>query len=113
MLLIPLAQVPNQALSFNADNALWSIHIYQGDSFMCADIFRNSVSLQRCVRAFGGIELLQYNYMTAPNYGNFMFDEDADWTNFGGSCKLYYLSQAELKEFNDAIRLKGLKGVSA
>ena len=103
MLLIPLAQVPNQAVSFTADDALWTIHVYQSAKFVCADIAINGEFKINAVRCFGGIQLLQYNYMTAPDLGNFLFDEDADWTNFGGSCTLYYLSQAELAEFNAAV----------
>lgn len=106
MLLVPLAQVPNQALSFNADGALWSVHVYQGANFMCADLFINNKSIQRCVRCFGGIKLLQYDYMTAPNLGNFIFDEDADWTNFGGSCKMYYISRTEIDQFDAALKAR-------
>lgn len=104
MLLIPLAQVPNQTLSFNADNVLWTIHVYQGGHFINADIAINGTLVFNGVRAFGGIELLQYGYMTAPNLGNFVFDEDADWTNFGASCHLYYLNQAEMAQFDAAMR---------
>ncbi len=99
MLLVPLTQVPNQALSFNADGALWSIHVFQAGKFVCADIAINGILVFNGVRCFGGTKLLQYAYMTSPDLGNFLFDEDADWTNFGGSCHLYYVSKAELAEF--------------
>lgn len=103
MLLIPLAQVPNQAVSFNADDSLWTVHVYQGGHFMNADVSINGVFVFNGVRCFGGTKLLQYSYMSAPNLGNFIFDEDADWTNFAGSCNLYYVSQAELAEFEAAM----------
>jgi len=104
MFLIPLAQVPNQALSFNADNSLWTIHVYQSAKFVCADIQIDGEPIFTGVRCFGGTKLLQYGYMTAPDLGNFVFDEDADWTNFGASCNLYYLSKAELAQFEAAMR---------
>ncbi len=100
MLAIPLASVPNQAISFNADNALWTLHIYQGGKFVCADVRINGENVIDGFRCFGGIPVLQYDYMTAPDFGNFVFDEDPDWTNFGGSCNLYYLSKDEMAQFN-------------
>jgi hypothetical protein len=104
MLLIPLVQVPNQTLSFNADNVLWTVHVYQSAKFVCADILINGVAVFNGVRCFAGVRLLQYGYMTAPNLGNFLFDEDADWTNFGASCHLFYLNQPELAQFDAASR---------
>lgn len=95
MLAIPLSQVPNQAISFNADDAIWTIHVYQTINFMCADIVRNGEKLIDGVRCFGGIPLMPYTYMYSPTFGNFIFDSDGDWTNFGGSCNLYYLPKPE------------------
>jgi len=42
--------------------------------------------------------------MYQPNFGNFMFDSDADWTEFSASCNLYYLEQDEIAEFTDALQ---------
>ena len=95
MLSVPLGTVPNQAISFNADGAYWQIHVYQSKLHMCADISANGVSVASGVRCFVGIPLQQYPYMYLPNYGNFIFDSDPDWTNFGVSCNLYYLSLSE------------------
>lgn len=114
MLAIPLSQVANQSISFNADGVLWTIKVYQAITHMCADISRSilpsdpagttgPVSLINGIRCFGGIPLLQYEYQYAPNLGNFVFDSDADWTNFGASCQLYYLEQNEIQEFLDAL----------
>jgi hypothetical protein len=103
MLAIPLSQVPNQSVSFNADGVLWTIHVYQTINFMCADISKNGVKILDGIRCFGGIPLMQYSYMFAPNLGNFAFDSDADWTEFGASCNLYYLEQDELAIFVAAL----------
>lgn len=103
MLLIPLAQVPNQAISFTGDGVLWTLHVYQGGNFMCADVLKSGVPVVNGVRCFGGIALLQYDYMSAPDLGNLLFDTDADWTNFGASCSLYYLSQSEMAVFDAAM----------
>ncbi len=104
MLAIPLATVPNQAISFNADNVLWTLHIYQGGKFVVIDVMVNGVRLMDGFRCFGGIAVLQYDYMTVPDLGNFVFDEDPDWTNFGGSCNLYYLTKDEMAVFDSKMR---------
>lgn len=103
MLAIPLAQVANQSVSFNADGVLWTIKVYQAINHMCADISKNGVKVIDGVRCFAGIQLLPYEYMYAPNLGNFVFDSDADWTLFGASCQLYYLSQEEIPVFLSAL----------
>ncbi len=104
MLAIPITQVPNQQISFNADGALWTVHIYQAVNHMCADILLNNVPVINGVRCFGGIALMPYPYMYEPAYGNFMFDTDADWTEFGASCNLYYLEQSEIPLFTAALQ---------
>jgi hypothetical protein len=103
MLAIPLAQVPNQQISFNADGVLWTVKVYQAINHMCADISKNEVPVASGVRCFGGVALLQYPYMYAPSLGNFIFDSDADWTNFGATCQLYYLEQSEISTFLNAL----------
>jgi len=95
---IPLAQVPNQAISFNASGAYWQVRIYQSVRFMCMDVAKNGVTIATGVRCFGGTKILQYPYMYSPAFGNFVFDSDADWTNFGLSCNLYHLDQIELQQ---------------
>lgn len=115
MLAIPLEQVPNQQISFNADGVLWTIHVYQAVNHMCADVSRsvlptdpagsaNPFPLINGIRCFGGVGLLPYPYMYQPNFGNFMFDSDADWTEFSASCNLYYLEQDEIAEFTAALQ---------
>jgi hypothetical protein len=103
MLAIPLVSTPNQQISFNADGVLWTIHVYQAVTHMCADILQNNVPIINGVRCFGGVALMPYPYMYEPDLGNFMFDSDADWTNFGSSCNLYYLEQDEISEFVAAL----------
>lgn len=103
MLQVPLSSVPNQAVSFNVDGAYFRIHIYQTITHMCADIMINGATVESGVRCFVGIPLLQYPYMYEPNFGNFIFDSDVDWTNFGTSCNLYYLQKDELEQFEGMV----------
>ncbi len=106
---IPLTALPNQTISFNVDGSYWQLHIYQCVNFMCADVTRDGVAVISGVRCFAGMPLLQYPYMYLPTFGNFIFDSDVDWTNFGISCNLYYLKQSELQQFEELM----LNGVSA
>jgi len=96
---VPLTQIPSQAISFNQDGAYWQIRVYQSVDFMCADITRNGSPVITGVRCFGGVPLMPYDYMWLPSFGNFMFDTDGDYTNFGGSCNLYYMSQDEISQY--------------
>jgi hypothetical protein len=107
MYIVPLVAVPNQRISFNIDSAFWQLHIYQSISFMCIDIVQNGVPVVTGNRCFGGVPLMPYEYMFDPNYGNFVFDSDGDWTNFGtdGSCNLYYLQVNEFDEFMETIKV--------
>lgn len=103
MYAVPITSVPNQNIAFNIDGGYWQVHIYQSIDFMCADISLNGAPVINGVRCFGGIALMPYEYMYQPNYGNFVFDSDADWTNFGASCNLYYLESAEYAAFQEAM----------
>jgi hypothetical protein len=111
VLAVPLKPVPNQTVSFNADGAFWQVHIYQSISFMCADVSVNGNQIVTGVRCFGGIPLLPYGYMTAPGFGNFIFDSDADWTGFGSTSNLFYLEQSEFEQF-ELMMLLGVTGNS-
>lgn len=99
MFQVPLSPLPNQTIAFNVDGAYWQIHVYQAISQVYADISRNGTILISGVRCFNGIGLLPYKHLYLPNFGNFIFDSDVDWTNFGSSCSLYYLTNTEYATF--------------
>lgn len=96
---VPLRAVANQTIAFNADGAYWQLHIYQAVDSMCADITLNGTMIMSGVRCLSGTGLMPYSYMYEPNYGNFVFDSDGDWTEFGANCNLYYLSNSEYSQF--------------
>lgn len=103
MFQIPLSALPNQSISFNVDGAYWQLKLYQAVNSMCADISRDGNPIANGVRCYGGIPLMQYSYMSAPAFGNFVFDADADWTNFGTECNLYYLAMSEMDQLSALI----------
>lgn len=96
---IPLAALPNQAISFNVDGSYWNLHIYQGINFMHADIARDGVNVINGIRCFVGQPLMPYQYMYKPQFGNFIFDANVDWTDFAAGCNLFYLNNDELQQF--------------
>lgn len=96
---IPLRSVPNQQISFNLDGAYWQLAIHQSINFMIADITRNGAPVVTGQRCFGGSPLMPYAYMYMPQYGNFVFDSDGDWTAFGAACNLYYLTSSEFADY--------------
>lgn len=63
------------------------------------DISRNGELLISGVRCVGGVGLLPYEHLYLPNFGNFVFDSDADYTNFNNTCQLYYLPLEEYQEY--------------
>lgn len=97
---IPLISVPNQRLEFNVDGAYWQIHIYTALTVMVADVSRNGINIVSGQRCFAGIKLLPYAYMSAPNFGNFIFNGTVDWEQFGVNVDLYYLSASEMLEYD-------------
>jgi len=98
---IPLQDLPNQSIAFNVDGASWQIRIYQSINFMCADLKLDGEAVITGVRCFGGIPLMPYDYMRLPNFGNFYFDSDPDWTEFGpNGTQLYYLEQDEIDQLD-------------
>lgn len=99
MYAIPLSAVPNQSIAFNVDGAYWQLHIYQAVERMYADVTLNGNVIIRGVRCFGGMPLMPYEHLHMPRFGNFIFDTDADWTEFGLSCFLYYLPLPEYEEY--------------
>ena len=95
---VPLTALPKQSIAFNVDGAYWQLTVFQAAVHVCVDISRDGSPVIQGLLCFGGIPLLPYKHMHLPNFGNFVFDADVDWTEFGTSCNLYYLT---LQEFTD------------
>lgn len=73
---------------------------------MCADVTRNGQPIISGVRCFVGQPLMPYPYMYEPNFGNFVFDANPDYTNFGVSCNLFYMSSSEFAQFKELMSLQ-------
>lgn len=95
MMKVPLAIVPNQSLSFPADRNFWEIHVYQAVDTMYMDINIDGKQILSATRCVGGNLLIPYDYLWNPSYGNLVFDAEPDWEEFGITCNLIYLNNAE------------------
>lgn len=104
MLQVPITNIPNQSLSFSADNNLYDIRIHAtgdndepGTEVMTFDISINGVVIITGIRAVAGFPIIPSVYL---QNGNFIVltenDDYPDWNQFGISQQLIYTSEAEL-----------------
>ena len=103
MFKVPLVNLPNQSIALNVDGAYWQLHISQATSYMYAAVTRDGIELIRGVRCLGGFGLMPYRHMYEPNFGNFVFDGDADWTRFNIDINLFYMTNSEWSEYQSLI----------
>lgn len=96
MFLIPLEQSPNQQFTAVLDGYRYAVRLTTCAGITCADIERDDVVVISGVRCVGGF-VIPYPYLEA---GNFWFETDdgeyPDYTLFGDTQFLYYLTQAEV-----------------
>lgn len=102
MQIVPLQSLANQQLAFIVDNNQWDITLKATNGVMSATILLNSVLLIENLRCVAGTYLLPAEYLES---GNFVFTtlngQLPDYTQFGTSQQLFYLTQAEM----DAMRV--------
>lgn len=97
MIEITLSAVPNQSFSIRLDDHLYDIRLRAAKNIMAVDIVRDGVLIETGTRAEAGFPLIPYRYQES---GNFIIstenDEYPDYTKFGISQTLIYVSEAEL-----------------
>lgn len=101
---IPLNATANQSLSFSVDGKFWEIHIFQAIDHMYVDINIDGETMVRGSRCVGGEFLLPYDHLWKESSGNLVFDEEPDWELFEDSCNLYYMTNAEARQFKEATK---------
>lgn len=98
MIKIPLSSTPNQSFSARLDNSLYDFTIRTVNDTACIDVLRDNEPIITAMRLTPGTPVLPYKYQQT---GNFMFttlnDELPDYTKFGVSQNLFYLTIAELE----------------
>ena len=94
---LPLTATPNQSFSARLDNSVYDIAIKSINGTACIDVSRDSVAIVKGMRLTPGVPVLPYEYLEV---GNFLLttlnDELPDYTKFGVSQMLYYITVDEL-----------------
>jgi len=97
MITIDLAAIPNQTLGIRLGDDLYAITVKAARGIMCADIIRNDIPIVTGSRIVSGAPLIPYRYLESGNFVIFTEnDEYPDYTKFGDSQMLEYLSAEEL-----------------
>lgn len=97
MLEIPLSAIPNQSLSIRLDNFQYNLRIYFLGTVMAMDITRDGNVILTGQRLVPSYLVIPYEYLEAGNFAFVTDDDDyPDYTKFGITQFLYYLSESEL-----------------
>lgn len=102
---IDLQPLPNQQFTLTINNINMNIDLKTaGDNDNQIMLFALQVNGEYVcpyVPVFANQGVLPYKYMVSEAGGNFFFETDADeypnWSNFGSSCYLYFITQDELE----------------
>lgn len=94
---INLAAIPNQSFSVQADDDFYDILIKETNGVMCSSITRNGTVIQQSARVVAGYPLIPYAYQETGNFVIVTEEEELpDYTQFGITQTLIYLSAAEI-----------------
>ena len=102
--LIQLEQIPNQAFNITLGENNYDLRVYSIDGAMAYDVAINGVTLVQGFRFAVSVLMLPYPYQEIN--GNLILsvlpDELPDYTRFGDSQFLYYLTAEETAEYRIA-----------
>jgi len=97
MQIIPLAALPNQKLTAILDGNRWDISVKLVRGNIAVSLTKNSAVVIQNVRVVGGARILQSRYQEDGNFAILASNESVlDYTQFGVTQYLVYISQAEL-----------------
>lgn len=103
MIDINLNAIPNQSLSIQIDNDLYQITVKSTNGVMSCTIVRNDVTLVSNIRVVAGTPILAYKYLESGNFVLLTQNGDyPDYTKFGSSQALVFVSQSEIDELRNA-----------
>lgn len=98
MLQIPIAAIPNQTFSIQLDQLEYDIGLFVAEGIMAVDLVRADQVILTGQRVTPGSLVIPYKYLES---GNFLIstlnDDYPDYTQFGLTQFLFYLSQSELE----------------
>lgn len=97
MIEIALATIPNQSFSLRLADNLYDITIKETNGCMSATIVRNNIVILSNTRIVAEFPIIPYLYMESGNFVITTLNGDLpDWTKFGISQTLIYISELEL-----------------
>lgn len=98
---INISAIPTQSFTVNEGDHSYAFTFRCNDGFMTYDISVDSESIISGFRFVAGQMLIPYKYLEVD--GNFILgmaaDEDIDYTKFGDTQNLYYLTADESESF--------------
>ena len=107
MYLVQLSAVPSQRFNIPLGGNDYTLKIYSIDGAMAYDLDVNAVSVISGFEMINDIPLLAYPYQEVN--GNLLLavpeSETPDYTRFGSSQFLYYLTAEESKEYREVTGL--------
>ena len=96
MIEIPLLSIPNQSFSINVENVIFDVSI-KTTGVTVADITMDGVLKISSAKCMPNLPIIPYRYL---EHGNFFFitenDEYPDYTKFGSSQTLVYMTPDEM-----------------
>lgn len=103
MIDIGLNPIPNQSLTIQIDNDLYQITVKETRGVMSCTIIRNDISLVSNVRIVSGSPIIPYRYLESGNFVLLTQNDDyPDYTQFGSSQSLVFVTQSEIDELRNA-----------
>lgn len=97
MIDIALQSIPNQTLSIRVDDSYYELTLKSIGNLMVASVKRDNVALFDGLRVMPNRALMPYQYQEAGNFVLITDGEYPDYTQFGVTQSLVYLTIAEVK----------------
>lgn len=97
MQLITIQALPNQKFSIPLDSNEWGISIKDANGAICFSLTLNGSIVIENIRAVAGMRIIPAQYEEAGNFALITQDQEIpDYTQFGITQSLVYISQDEL-----------------
>lgn len=97
MFTVPLQAIPNQSMFLTIDDNQWEIVLRTTNGTVSASLSRNGVEILSNTPVVAGMRIIPYRYLESGNFALItQLEEVADYTKFGVTQFLLYISQAEI-----------------
>lgn len=101
---LPIKALPNQRFSIVLDNNRWDIAIRDTNGTISVSMIRDGTALIENARAVAGMRIIPAQYQEAGNFTlTTQNGEIPDYTKFGVTQELIYLSATELAEIREPV----------